>query len=284
MVEEAPSIRNILQKSIQFLQKKEVPEAKLSAEWLMAEALGYKRLDLYLRQDEIIPPATLAKLRGWIKRRSEREPWQYIVGHAAFMDLDLKVDARVLIPRPETEELVVHLIESLKPINPKHLLDLGTGSGAILLSLLKAFPNAEGVGVDQSADALCVAKENATRLGLDGRTQWVQSNWLDGVEGLFDAIAANPPYLNAQEVLDAEPEVKDHEPYNALMAPDEGAADLKHILDHARHHLHPSGTLILEMGIHHGPLLKAHAEALGYKRVAILKDLSKRDRFLMAYV
>lgn len=283
MIDDAPSIKNILKKAVEFLERKSVPSPRLSAEWLIAEALQYKRLDLYLRQEEIIPENTLQQLRNWLKRRGDREPWQYIVGHAAFLDLDLFVDSRVLIPRPETEEMVVFLENHYRDNPPKHFLDLGTGSGAILLSLAKAFPTAKGVGVDKSAEALQVAQKNAESLGLQDRIQLTESSWLDGVEGLFDLIVSNPPYLTGEEVLTAEPEVKDYEPYSALMAKEDGLADLKIILQGAMNHLVPGGHLMMEMGIHHGESLKAYAKTVGYQSIEIIKDLTKRDRFLSVF-
>ena len=282
MTDDAPSIKNILQKSIEFLERKAVPSPRLSAEWLIADALGYRRLDLYLRQEEIIPEDKLKQLRSWLKRRGDREPWQYIVGHAAFLELDLVVDSRVLIPRPETEELVVFLTNFYKENTPKRFLDIGTGSGAILLSLLKAFPELQGVGVDKSAAALEVAQINAQSIGLADRAEWVESNWWEKIQGSFDGIAANPPYLTSEEVLEAQPEVKDYEPYEALIAKEDGLADLKEILRGGIHHLNPGGRLILEMGIHHGQTLKTYAESLGYQSVQVIKDLTKRDRFLWA--
>lgn len=282
MTDDAPSIKNILQKSIEFLERKAVSSPRLSAEWLIADALGYRRLDLYLRQEEIIPEDKLKQLRSWLKRRGDREPWQYIVGHAAFLELDLVVDSRVLIPRPETEELVAFLTNFYKENPPKRFLDLGTGSGAILLSLLKAFPELQGVGVDKSAAALEVAQINAQSIGLADRAEWVESNWWEKIQGSFDGIAANPPYLTSEEVLEAQPEVKDYEPYEALMAKEDGLADLKEILRGAIHHLNPGGHLILEMGIYQGQTLKTYAESLGYESVQVIKDLTKRDRFLWA--
>lgn len=282
MVDNAPSIKNILKKAIDFLERKSVPSPRLSAEWLIAEALQYKRLDLYLRQEEIIPEKTLQQLRDWIKRRGDREPWQYIVGHAAFLDLDLFVNSSVLIPRPETEEMVVFLENRYRNNPPKQILDLGTGSGAIILALLKAFPKAQGVGVDKSPDALQVAQRNAEALGVQDRIKFIESSWFDHVEGFFDIIVANPPYLTGDEVLEAEPEVKDHEPYSALMSKEDGLADLKEISRRAIHHLNPGGHLMMEMGIYHGEPLTTYTTTLGYTTVEVIKDLTKRDRFLSA--
>jgi len=230
MVDPSPKpLLETLNQTIRFFQKKNIPQAQLSAQWLFAEALGCKRLDLYLRYNEILPESILSVLRDWVARRAKREPWPYIVGHTPFLDLDLKTDARALIPRPETEELVVTLIEEAQ-LAPKRILDLGTGTGAIALSLARAYPDALVVAVDQSLAALSLAQENAIRLQLDQQVTFVHSNWFEHVEGYFDWIIANPPYLTQSEWEQADSEVKDFEPQAALTSPDDGLADLKLIL------------------------------------------------------
>lgn len=275
------TILETLQKAVAFLEKKGVPQARLSAEWLFAEALGCKRLDLYLRYESIVPEDVLAKLRTWVVRRANREPWQYIVGHAAFLDLELQVDPRVLIPRPETEELVMLLIEGATAA-PQAIVDLGTGSGAIALALAKAYPEAVVVAVDKSQDALSVARHNAERLGLAARIHFLESNWFSALEGRFDWIVANPPYLTEDELLGAAPEVKEHEPKTALVALEEGRLDLEVILKGAMDYLNPAGIIALEMGIHHGEGLLRYAQGLGYGNCEVKNDLSGRARYFFA--
>ncbi len=276
-----PTLLETLQKTVAFFEKKGVPQARLSAEWLFAEALGCKRLDLYLRYTELMPEAVLVKLREWVARRGRREPWQYIVGHTPFLEIELKTDARALIPRPETEMLVATLLENASEA-PRRILDLGTGSGAIALSLAHAYPEATIVAVDKSVHALALAKENAVRLNLDARVEFLQSDWFAAVTAEYDWIIANPPYLTPAELLTAEPEVKDYEPLNALVAAEEGRQDLDLILQGAYAHLKPGGLIALEMGISHGDWILKRGQELGYIKTDVKRDLTGRARFFFA--
>lgn len=277
----AEILRDALQKTIVFFEKKNVPQPRLSAEWLFAEGLGCRRLDLYLRYDTILDEVVLDKLREWVLRRVKREPWQYIVGHTPFLELDFITDARALIPRPETELLIANIIEHAEKI-PQRILDLGTGSGAIACALAKAFPEAEIVAVDKNEKALSLARLNAERLGLLNQIKFCLSDWFSSVKGSFDWIISNPPYLTQEELKSAEPEVKDYEPLDALVAADEGSADLKFILEKSRHYLNASGKLYLEMGIAHAGWIQTYAHSLGYSTCKVTKDWGGYDRFFEA--
>jgi release factor glutamine methyltransferase len=276
------SILEVIERTTTYFAKNGVTNPRLQAEWLMADVRGCKRLDLYLRFDQPLQEATLEKLRPMVKRRALREPLQYIIGNAPFLGLTLKCDARALIPRPETEELVGEVLRRVGAKHPVSALDLGTGTGAIALSLAKTWPETHVTAADFSADALALAKENAAANGLSERVTFVISDWFSAVKGEFGVIVSNPPYLTETEWRDAEPEVRDHEPKNALVAPEEGLADLGKIVRGAAKHLAPGGLLALETGIaHHAALAKIAAEA-GYSASEGVRDLAGQPRYFFA--
>jgi len=276
------SILEVLQKSEAYLDKAGLETPKLDAQLLMADALGCKRLDLFLQHDHPMKDSILQVMRESLKRRASREPLQYILGYSDFHDIRLNVSPGVLIPRPETESLVEEVIDRLKSLEKPRIVDLGTGSGAIALALGKALPGARILAVDSSAEALVVARENAETLGLREQVAFRSGNWLENLDFEADCIVSNPPYLTEEEWASALPEVRDHEPKQALVAGDAGTADLKVIIDAAIERLAPNGLLALEMGIAHGPSMRDAAEKASYSNVEVMQDHSQRDRFLFA--
>jgi len=282
----APSLLDILNKTAQYFQKHGFTHPRLEAECLIAAAMGCKRLDLYLNFEKPLPEPLVDQLRLWVQRRTEREPLQYIVGSVDFMSLKLKADARALIPRPETEELCEWLIKNCAQCPPGHILDLGTGSGAIALALATHFPKAQVTAVDISQKALSLAKENEALLSLQGPPiKWVQGSWFEPLVqySQFNLIVSNPPYLTDREWASAQAEVKDYEPKNALVAPIDGLKDLQVILKEAQKYLASDGMLLLETGISHHLELSELAGQLGYARMESRQDMSGRDRFFIAW-
>jgi release factor glutamine methyltransferase len=278
------TVLEIIKRTTEFLAKRGVESARLNAELIVGHALGLPRMQLYLQFERPLTEAELEVVRPLVKRRGNREPLQYIVGHAEFAGLRLKVDRRALIPRPETEYLVELIAQRLTQ-PPATILDLGTGTGALALVLASRYPTATVTAVDQSAEALALAIENATATGLADRVRLLASDWfaaLDTTEK-FELIVANPPYLSAQEVAEAAPEVRDHEPRTALVAADDGCAELERILREARPRLPAGGLLACETGIAQHRRLGEQAHACGYARTESLKDLSGRDRYMLAF-
>jgi release factor glutamine methyltransferase len=275
------SLLEVLNKTADYFAQKGVPQPRLQAEWILAEALGCRRLDLFLRFDRPMEEGTLAKIRPLVRRRAAREPLQYVLGSWQFMDLKLKCDSRALIPRPETEELVAGVLERMKE-PPAKALDLGTGTGAIALSLAKAWPGCAVEGFDVSEEALALARENAAINGLAEKVKFVPSDWFSAAGEGYGAIVSNPPYLTRQEWEEAQPEVRDWEPCNALVAEDGGLADLAKIVEAAFDRLAPGGLLALETGIAQHAALKALAEKAGYARIECRSDLSGRPRHFYA--
>ncbi len=276
------SLLEILNKTRDFFTQKGLENPRLEAELLISGTLGMKRLELYLKFERPMSEPELALLRERVKRRAAREPLQYVLGETDFRELTLKCDRRALIPRPETEELVELVLKRLPADAALRVADLGTGTGAIALSLAHERPNWRVTAADFSDAALALARENAAKCKLTDRLEFLKSDWLTAVPGTFDAIVSNPPYLTDDEVAVAQPEVKSHEPHSALIAPDAGLADLEKILRQARTRLAPGGLLALETGIAHHDRLAQLARELGYSASESHKDSSDFDRFFLA--
>ena len=277
------TVLEVIEKTSGFLAEKGVPEPRLDAEHLIADALSLKRLDLYLQFNRPLPEEELEAIRARVRRRARREPLQHILGTADFFGLRLACDGRALIPRPETEELVSRVVERAA-LPPGRILDLGTGGGAIAIALAKAFPEAEAVATDFSERALDLARENARVQEVDMRIRFINTCWFDGVEGRFELVVSNPPYLDAGETSAAEPEVRDFEPPGSLTAEGAGVSALEHILRTAPGYLNPGGGLALETGTGHHARLSAVAEESGYAEWRGETDHAGLDRYFFARV
>jgi release factor glutamine methyltransferase len=242
---------------------------RLDAEVLLAHHLGCSRGDLLLNPDRRIDLQAYEKL---IERRVAGEPVAHITGSREFWSLTLKVTSDTLIPRPDTETLIDVALE-LCATPPARILDLGTGSGALLLAALSEWPQATGVGVDASAPALAVARENAVRTRLADRADFRLGNWGEGLAERFDLILSNPPYIADTEELSED--VRSHEPASALFAGTDGLADYRRILPQLPALLNPGGLAVLEIGHRQG----AAVLALAHEFTASLhRDLAGRDR------
>lgn len=279
------TVLEIIKRTTEFFQKHGIENPRLNAELLVGHSLGLKRMQLYLQFERPLAETELARIRPLVKRRSEREPLQYIVGTTDFSGLTLKVDRRALIPRPETELLVEIAKEKFAGGSaPGRVLDLGTGSGAIALALAKHFAEARVTAVDVSADALALAGENAAAAGLVERVSFLQSDWFTAlpVDASFELIVANPPYLSDAETKETAPEVQKFEPWNALSSGPVGTDALAVIVREAKTRLAPGGWLICETGIAQHVQLLEWLRAAGYANVESRKDLTGRDRFVLA--
>jgi release factor glutamine methyltransferase len=247
---------------------------RLDAQLLLLHALGRAQSDrawLLAHDTEALSETAQAAYRELCERRAGAEPLAYIVGHKEFFGLELHVDKRVLVPRPDTETLVEWALEVLDD-NPS-IIDLGTGSGAIALAIRQARPQALVDAVDNSPDALKVARDNARRLGLD--VNFRQGSWLAGNSRRYDVIVANPPY-----VAQADPHLRDlaHEPMAALAAGPDGLRDLRIIIDQAPAHLRPGGWLMLEHGWDQAEAVRGLLRAAGLQGVATRRDLAGIER------
>jgi release factor glutamine methyltransferase len=214
------TVLEVIKKTSEFLTSKGVESSRLNAETLVGHALSLSRMNLYLQFERTLTEAELDIIRPLVRRRSQREPLQYILGKVEFSNISVKVDKRALIPRPETEYLIEKIKEKFSTQLPTLILDLGTGTGAIALALANHFPQARVTAVDTSHEALALAFENIQALGLSERVKPLLSNWFDAVKKTqrFDLIISNPPYLTSEEVEKTMPEVNKHEPHSALIA------------------------------------------------------------------
>jgi release factor glutamine methyltransferase len=271
-----------LKKAAEFLARKGLEKPRVEAEHLFAAGLGLKRLDLYLQFERLLNEEEVKRLRDLTVRRGNREPLQHIVGKVEFRDLVLKSDKRALIPRPETEELIDHALELFPEDQALRVLDLGTGSGAIALALASERPLWKIDAVDRSAEALTLARENADLLDLALRVNFAESDWFSTVTDAYDLIISNPPYLTEDEVAVADPEVREFDPKSALVAAEDGVADLRKILEGAAKYLRPGGWLLCETGIDQHSALADLSAKLGYVEAFGLPDMSGRPRFWKA--
>jgi release factor glutamine methyltransferase len=268
----------------EYLSGKGFHNARLNAELLLAGTLGLKRLDLYLQFDRPLSPEELADFRERLRRRARREPLQYIDGTAAFRDLVLRVDRRVLIPRPETEVLVQHVLDWAAGRGNLSAVDVGTGSGAIALALATEGPFARIVATDAQADALAAARENHHFAAPGAAVEFRLGDLLDPVHGeRFDAVVSNPPYVGDEEAAALDPEVREWEPATALFAGVGGMEVIRRLVPQAAGVLVPGGLLAMEIGAGQGAAACAaiqETNAFGAPRVR--PDLAGRDRVVLA--
>lgn len=253
-----------------YLDRKGVARARVDAELLLARALGLTRLELYTQSDRPLTEAERAAGRTVLERRAAREPLAYVLGDWGFRRLTLKTDKRALVPRPETEVVVERCLTRLRDVSDARAVDVGTGSGAIALSLAAELPGSAVTATDVSSDALELARENAAQLGLT--VELIQTNLLDGLEGPYDLVVSNPPYVLAGEVESLEPEVRDWEPRLALVddgQTEELAADARRVL---------AGWLVLEVHEGRAAEIARTLETLGYSDIEVSLDLSGRER------
>lgn len=244
---------------------------RLDAEVLLARHLACTRGDLLLNPDRKFDPQTYETM---VERRVNGEPVAHITGIREFWSLELKVNSDVLIPRPDTETLVaVALKRCVRP--PARILDLGTGSGALLLACLSEWPQTTGLGVDACSAALAVAQENAVATGMSDRAAFRLGNWGKGLDERFDLILSNPPYIAESEELSDE--VRAHEPAIALFAGADGLDDYRRILSQLPGLLNPGGLAVLEIGHQQGPALLEMAAQHGFT-ASLYPDLAGRDR------
>jgi release factor glutamine methyltransferase len=281
----ALTVLEVIKKTAEFFSVKGIESPRLNAEILVGQALQLPRMQLYLQFERPLAEAELEAIRTLVRRRGLREPLQYILGVVEFHGLKLKADRRALIPRPETERLVEILIERGGDSPPAQVLDLGTGGGAIALALAAAWRGAAVVAVDKSAEALALARENAVATGLDGRINFVLSNWFSSVPADLraDLVVANPPYLSEEEHDQAAAEIRDFEPASALVSTERGIGASLAILRGAGRFLAPGGWLALETGSGQHEALREAAMTAGWARTESLGDLAGRERYFFAW-
>lgn len=274
------TVLEVLQATTAYLKKRDVENPRLNAEHLMAHALGRKRIELYLDFERKLTETELGPLRELVKRRSEGEPLQHLLGTVEFCGLTFLCDKRAMVPRPETEQLV-ELVESRIENRELRIVDVGTGSGVIALSLAAKIPEAKVLGVDVSEDALALAQENAARLNLTERVQFLKSRLLENVEGAFDLIVANLPYISIQDRHTLSPEVL-HDPEVALFAGAQGNELVRELVGQGPFRLRPGGLLALEIGLGQSEALLSALAEKNYRDISSKNDYNGVTRFLFA--
>jgi release factor glutamine methyltransferase len=279
------TVHDILNETTKALEKADIPSARLDAEVLLAYVLGCERLEFFKNPQRIISEEEQSAFQKLIERRLKAEPVAYIRSRKDFWSFTLEVDKNVLIPRPDTEVIVEEAITVSKKLDSAvlRILDIGTGSGAIALALAREIPHAKIVATDISAAALEVAKKNARNLGLDSLIEFRQADLFKGVDGLFDIIVSNPPYIAADEYESLPAGVKDYEPQEALLAGVRGTEFYEQIINQAAGYVKSGGWLLLEIGSTQAEDLKEIVRAEGkYQDIGIRNDYAGRPRVVKA--
>lgn len=279
------NIIKLIQWASNYFESHRIDSPRTTAEILLAHALNARRIDLYLRYDQPLNPDERDRFKALIKRRLNHEPVAYIVGYKEFWSMDLEVTTDVLIPRPETECLVERALERLgleSNSEIKFILELGTGSGAVILALASENSRHFYCGTDISINAIKVARRNASRHGLDTSVHFIVADWLTAFSarsGLFDLIVSNPPYIRSGDLVGLQPEIKAFEPFVALNGDDDGLRHLRQIIQSAYRYLKPSGVLLLETGADQRAQLEKITDQCGrYENIVFYKDYSGYDR------
>jgi release factor glutamine methyltransferase len=270
------TVLEVIQATTAYFQKSGVESGRLNIEHLLAHVLGKKRMELYLEFDRPLGEKELEPLRALVKRRAAGEPLQYLLGTAEFHGRSFLCDQRALVPRPETEQLCELVLAGGAS---RRVLDVGTGSGVIALTLAAAWPEARVEAVDLSSEALALARENAARLGLGERVQFLASDLLAGVSGEFDLIVANLPYIARDEIPRLAREVQ-HDPHAALDGGPDGVEVFRRLVPQAAQHLR--GRLALEIGHEQAKPLSELLAAHNFQDIREQTDYQGKDRFLFA--
>lgn len=282
-----PAMRTLLQKGTAFLEENHIGEAQLDA-WLLLEYVTGKNRTYYLaHMDEAVPREQERQYWELLKRRGQHIPLQHLTHQAFFMGYEFYVNENVLIPRQDTEILAEMALNCLKGMEKPRLLDMCTGSGCILLSILLEKPKATGVGADVSEEALEVAKYNSERLGVGLRAELVQSNLFEAAffaktsgkqEEKYDILISNPPYIPTEQIELLMEEVRFHDPRQALDGKEDGLYFYREITKHAGEYLKSGGWLLYEIGYDQGEAVKELLEKAGFIHAEIKKDLAGLDR------
>ncbi|OVE75578.1 protein-(glutamine-N5) methyltransferase, release factor-specific [bacterium E08(2017)] len=285
MTQNPKTLGDVIKSGSEYLAGKSIENPKLLLEMLAARLLNCKRLELPLKYDEVLSEPHLEAMRRGLKRLADNEPVQYIIGATEFMDHTIKTDKRALIPRPETETLVQTILDtsSLWENSKPAIADIGTGSGCITIALALAKPNGIYLGLDISADAIALAKENAELHNLSDNCAFGLGELSDVVDPeSLDAIVANLPYISTSDCERLSPTVKDYEPMSALDGGPNGLSIIDPVIQDASFALKPGGHIFLEIGETQADAVSAMLQETGYTDINVIKDLNNRDRIVTA--
>ncbi len=301
MPDETPwTVGRLLEWTQQFFEKKGIAQPRLEAEILLAHALGTERIGLYLAYERQVEADARARFREWVRRRAEGEPTRYLVGGCEFMSLAFKIGPGCLIPRAETELVVEEVMarcgktrgrapaaEGASAGAAVAVIDLCTGCGCVAVSVAVHVPESNVVATDNSASALEIARANAAAHGVADRVAFLEGDLYEALEAAgaapADFLVANPPYVAEAEWETLQPEIRNHEPREALVAGPEGTEVIERIVKGAPAYLKPAGTLLVEIGAGQGPAVQdMAAQVRGLEGIEIRKDYAGHDRMLVA--
>jgi release factor glutamine methyltransferase len=276
------TIREVLNWTRGYFKNAGITQPRLEAEILLAHALDVERLHLYLSPDKPLTSQERSRYRTVVQERKSGVPLQHLVGEVCFFGLRFKVRREALIPRPETEELLERSLKLARRDRPTRCIDLGTGAGVIAVCLARFLPEAEVVAVDLSPDALRLARENAAANNVTERIAFAESDWFERVEGEFDLIVSNPPYVATEKLDSLAPEVRDHEPRVALDGGEGGLERIRTLIDQAPGRLRPGGAVLLEVGRGQARDVAEHLRSAGLGETRIEEDVAGVERFVIA--
>jgi len=279
---ETVPLLEVLRGTERYLADRGVENPRLNAEHLLAHALGLKRMELYLQFDRPLTESERAPLRDLVKRRGAREPLQHVLGTAEFHGRTFACDKRALVPRPETEQLVELALEIAKDKPAATILDIGTGSGVIVLTIALELPSATLHATDLSPDALVLAAENAARHALTDRIVFHQADLLPPDGTRFDLIIANLPYIPAEEIASLSPEVR-HDPASALDGGADGLDLIRRLIETAPDRLAPGGALLLEIGLGQADAVNTLLSARKFRDISVRPDYQNIPRFAVGF-
>lgn len=274
------SLGHIIEEGAELLNASEIEGARREAQLLIAAALQKSMTEIFMMDKNTQVDPVL--IRQYFARRAQREPFAYIVKEQGFWSLDLEVSPATLIPRADSEALIEVLLKLLPDKNaPYRFLDLGTGTGCLLLAALSEYPNSFGVGIDLVPQAAALASKNAQRCQLQNRAVFMAGHWADSIQGQFDVILSNPPYIRKQELLELMPEVQDYEPMSALDGGEDGLDAYRYICHQAVDLLSDKGIIIFELGIKQDQEIAKYALSKGLFVVQKQRDLNDCIRALV---
>jgi release factor glutamine methyltransferase len=275
------TIREVLNWTRGYFEDAGIVQPRLEAEMLLAHALDVDRLHLYMAPDKPLTNDERSRYRSVVKQRHSGTPLQHVIGEVNFYGLRFRVDRETLIPRSETEELLDQVIKRAPRDRDIRCLDLGAGTGVIAVCMARYLPKAKVTAVDVSPAALDRARKNAALNEVADRIEFIESDWFTHVQGEFDFIASNPPYVRSDELADLPVEVRDHEPSVALDGGIDGLDKIRAIIESLRTHLRPDGVVLMEIGHTQGDRVKQLFESIELIDVSVERDMAEKDRFVV---
>ena len=275
------TVLEVLQSTATYFAKKNVESPRLNIEHLLADVLGKKRIDLYLEFDRVLTEQELDLLREKVRRRAKGEPLQHILGHWDFFGRTFKTDARALVPRPETELLVETVLAEMGSTQEGRLIDVGTGAGILAITFALEKPGLTICATDISDSALALARENAERLGVLSRVEFIQSELVEAVQGPFEWVVANLPYIPTTDLPDLPSEVR-FDPVAALDGGTDGLVPMRKLVESIRSKLSSNSLIALEVGSGQAAAVRDILARSNYRDISLRKDYQGVERILIA--